>query len=74
MEYVQDTHKAHNWQNYTFITPTFCDHCGSLLHGLTHQGLKCQGTIRYRTPILLQLQIHYVEQKTVFYRNKNSDP
>lgn len=36
--------KPHSWETHTFITPTFCDHCGSMLHGISNQGLKCQGT------------------------------
>lgn len=33
----------HKWQNVAFLSPMFCDHCGSLLHGITHKGLKCRG-------------------------------
>uniref|UniRef100_A0A1B0EXY4 Phorbol-ester/DAG-type domain-containing protein n=1 Tax=Phlebotomus papatasi TaxID=29031 RepID=A0A1B0EXY4_PHLPP len=47
MEYVSTAtlvavRKPHKWQGHTFLTPTFCDQCGSMLHGIAHQGIKCQ--------------------------------
>jgi len=42
---------AHQWQKHNFSVGVFCHHCGSMLHGLTNQGMKCKGNGPKRNPL-----------------------
>ncbi|KAF5913080.1 hypothetical protein HPG69_009031 [Diceros bicornis minor] len=38
---------VHNFQEMTYLKPTFCEHCAGFLWGIIKQGYKCKGNVLY---------------------------
>ena len=53
---VDDHQQPHHFQPKTFTTPTYCNHCGSLIYGCINQGVRCNGC---------QMHIHHRCRKNV---------
>lgn len=46
----------HRFKVHNYMSPTFCDHCGTMLYGLFRQGLKCE---------VCNFNVHHKCQKNV---------
>uniref|UniRef100_A0A4W5NQR8 protein kinase C n=1 Tax=Hucho hucho TaxID=62062 RepID=A0A4W5NQR8_9TELE len=46
----------HRFKSHNYMSPTFCDHCGSMLWGMVKQGIKCEDC---------SMNIHHKCQKKV---------
>ncbi|XP_039956433.1 protein kinase C, eye isozyme-like [Bactrocera tryoni] len=64
----------HKWESTTYTTPTFCDDCGMLLHGVAHQGVKCDNcnlnvhhTCKDKMPPLCGADINELRGKCLLY-------
>lgn len=49
----------HRFKMHNYMSPTFCDHCGSLLWGMVRQGLKCEGRVVQQSLLFVVFVLFY---------------
>uniref|UniRef100_A0A8C9TKU5 Protein kinase C n=1 Tax=Scleropages formosus TaxID=113540 RepID=A0A8C9TKU5_SCLFO len=55
----------HRFKVYNYKSPTFCEHCGTLLWGLARQGLKCEELLH---------EVDCVQPVAIFFSLHPKDP
>ncbi|OWK61249.1 Ras guanyl-releasing protein 3 [Lonchura striata] len=63
----------HNFQEMTYLKPTFCEHCAGFLWGIIKQGYKCKEYLNKTIPLSLSVQDEVFEFPSVAAEHQDLD-